>query len=59
MLQSGSRDPDEKIVLIWVWKSEPQSTMAGWEGFVDPYISLEDNLSTCDNENAFWSQFYF
>ena len=38
MLQSGSRDPDKKLVLIWVWKSEPPSTTVGWEGFAHPRI---------------------
>lgn len=32
MLQSGSRDPDEKIVLIWVWKSEPKALWRGGKG---------------------------
>ena len=32
MLQSGSRDLDKKLVLIWVWKSEPQALLGDGRG---------------------------
>lgn len=54
-LQPTSRVPDKKVVPIRVRKNEPQSVPEGWEGTVQRFISLEDNLSACDNEEDFGS----